>query len=142
MTLIMSTPTQFVEALKKEDIKWPVKYDDGFPYSSGGEGEYWTGYFSSRPTAKKQVKDASALLNAEMRLASLDVLRKGVSDKEVGDIMKFKNDMMYNTSIYLHHDAITGTAKQFVADDYNFKMNKAMEESRENYNKHISTNLL
>lgn len=43
--------------------------------------------------------------------------------------------MMQALSTYLHHDAITGTAKQQVANDYLFRMNKAIEKSRKTYSK-------
>ena len=52
MTLVMSTPSDYINALKKENIKWPVKYADGFPYSADNN-DFWVGYFSSRPGAKK-----------------------------------------------------------------------------------------
>jgi alpha-mannosidase len=64
ITIKMSTPSDYIAALKKENIKWPVKYEDGFPYAST-DYEVWGGYFSSRPVAKKMTKDASAIINAE-----------------------------------------------------------------------------
>ena len=73
ITIKMSTPSDYVEALKKENIKWPVKYEDGFPYASNSY-EVWSGYFSSRPSAKKMTKDASAMLNAENFIFSQRVL--------------------------------------------------------------------
>ena len=33
MTLVMSTPGEFIEALKQEEIEWPVSYADQFPYA-------------------------------------------------------------------------------------------------------------
>ena len=48
ITLKMSTPSDYVDALRKEKIKWPVKYEDAFPYGSN-DYEMWVGYFSSRP---------------------------------------------------------------------------------------------
>jgi hypothetical protein len=30
-----STPSNYIDALSKLNITWPVKKDDGFPYSSG-----------------------------------------------------------------------------------------------------------
>ena len=33
MTLLYSTPSQYIDALKEENIEWPVKYDDMFPYA-------------------------------------------------------------------------------------------------------------
>ena len=41
--------------------------------------------------------------------------------------------MLESLGIYLHHDAITGTAKQYVADDYSFRMQKAMDSSSKVY---------
>jgi hypothetical protein len=28
-----STPSDYVDAIKKHNVKWPTKYDDMFPYS-------------------------------------------------------------------------------------------------------------
>lgn len=35
--------------------------------------------------------------------------------------------------MYLHHDAITGTAKQYVADDYSYRMQRSMDSSSKVY---------
>ena len=69
MQFKLSTPSEFMEALKAENIEWPVKYDDTIPYADGPD-DWWTGYFSSRPTSKKLLKDSSSLMSAENRLFS------------------------------------------------------------------------
>lgn len=89
MTLVMSTPSQYIEELKKENITWGVKYDDAFPYSNE-QNDWWVGYFSSRPGAKKQVKDASALLTAEMKQFSKTVIKEDVKDSQVTEVLKAK----------------------------------------------------
>lgn len=38
------------------------------------------------------------------------------------DILKAKFSMLDAMGIYQHHDAVTGTAKQYVADDYNYRL--------------------
>ena len=54
--LVQSTPSEYIDALKKfEDVEWPVRYDDMFPYADE-EDAYWTGYFTSRPDAKKKAR--------------------------------------------------------------------------------------
>lgn len=63
MKFIMSTPSAFLSALKHEDISWPVKTFDLMPYAMD-YGLFWTGFYSSRPYLKKQVRDASSLYSA------------------------------------------------------------------------------
>ena len=53
-----STPSQYIDALKKYNIQWPVKTDDGFPYSDE-PNSYWTGFYTSRPTDKIYIRDIS-----------------------------------------------------------------------------------
>lgn len=110
ITLKISTPSDYIQALKKENIHWPVKYEDSMPYSSA-DWEYWTGYFVSRPNAKKLTKDASALLQAENLMFSKRVLQDDVRDDEVNEILAARKDMLQALSTYLHHDAISGTAR-------------------------------
>jgi hypothetical protein len=50
--LIYSTPSIYVDAVAAENIVWPTKYDDMFPYADH-EAAYWTGYFTSRANSKK-----------------------------------------------------------------------------------------
>ena len=55
ITLIQSTPSEYVNALKEVNIEWPVKYEDMMPYADDFD-EYWSGFFTSRPASKKQVR--------------------------------------------------------------------------------------
>jgi hypothetical protein len=55
ITLLYSTPSEYVNALKAEKVEWPVRKDDMFPYADQRD-DYWTGYFTSRADAKKQTR--------------------------------------------------------------------------------------
>lgn len=71
----MSTPSEYLTALKNENVKWPVKNGgDFFPYGSDDKNNFWSGYFSSRPALKKQIKDASAGFWASNKLFSTKVI--------------------------------------------------------------------
>jgi len=50
-----STPSTYIDALKKHDVKWPTKTDDMMPYSDQPDA-YWTGYFSSRANLKSYTR--------------------------------------------------------------------------------------
>lgn len=65
MNFFLSTPGRYVDALKNErHVKWPlVKDRDFFPYAES-HLMYWTGYYSSRPGFKKQIKVYSSLYHS------------------------------------------------------------------------------
>jgi len=50
-------------------------------------------------------------------------------------MLKAKDTMLDAMSILQHHDAITGSDAQFVADDYAFTLQSAMESSNKQYKK-------
>jgi len=51
----------------------------------------------------------------------------------VKETLKAKKDLLEQLGTYLHHDAITGTAKQYVSDDYSYRMQKAEDSSTKIY---------
>merc|ERR550534_2020659 len=108
--LFYSTPSCYVKALNDADKEWPVKTDDFFPYSSD-EHSYWTGYFTSRPALKYMVRQAGNTLQSCKQMASSLYL---TGEEVWGDISLLKEAL----GITQHHDAVSGTEKQHVADDY------------------------
>jgi hypothetical protein len=70
VTLMYSTPTIYLNALRAMNIKWPTKYDDMFPYADDVKG-YWTGYFTSRPNAKDYFRTAARNMHSSNKLYSL-----------------------------------------------------------------------
>lgn len=127
----MSTPSEYLAALKKEHLKFPVATGDGIPYADR-EHDYWTGYYTSRPGSKKQVRDGSALLHAEQQLFARAMLSED-DETQADEILAAQRVMLEQVSTYLHHDGITGTEKQFVALDYTRRLGQAIEQSRYAY---------
>jgi hypothetical protein len=88
-----------------------------FPYADH-EAAYWTGYFTSRANDKKYIRDGSHTLNSSNKLFSLAGIDRFIGDDAVTDMVTARQDMMDVVGITQHHDAVTGTAKQHVANDY------------------------
>ena len=67
MTLLYSTPSFYLDSLKEQDLTWPVRVDDMFPYADQPD-DYWTGYFTSRANDKRQDRLAQHTLLASAEL--------------------------------------------------------------------------
>ncbi|KAI4327749.1 hypothetical protein L6164_020175 [Bauhinia variegata] len=103
-----STPSFYTNVKNAENISWPLKTDDYFPYADGANA-YWTGYFTSRPSLKRYVRVLSGYYLAARQLAFL------AGKKPTGDHTFDLGDAL---GIAQHHDAVSGTAKQHTTDDY------------------------
>ena len=80
---------------------------------------YWAGYFSSRPTLKYLERTSSSFLQS---------LRQTMLKSPVSSSQKEQVELELTAAVGLvnHHDAITGTSKQHVADDYTKILSKAL----------------
>ena len=107
-----------------------------FPYADG-DRDFWTGYFTSRANSKKQVRDASSNFHASSKISAMKVVDQTATDNDISQILDVKQKMLDALGIAQHHDGVSGTAKQHVADDYNFRLYTAM-----NQNNAVYTNLV
>lgn len=97
-----------------------------FPYADR-KFAYWTGYFTSRPNDKKYMRDASHVLHSSNKLYALAALDKTTSDSDIQAMVNAKEEMLDVVGIVQHHDAITGTAKQKVSDDYKTRIAEGIQ---------------
>ncbi|KAG7340186.1 glycosyl hydrolase family 38 protein [Nitzschia inconspicua] len=115
-----SIDTATAATTTKEDddeipISWTVKQDDFFPYSDCPHC-FWTGYFTSRPALKKLERVSSAFLMAARQMESL-LDYDGRMDKNSrwrGSLHELEDA----SGVVQHHDGVSGTSKQHVANDY------------------------
>lgn len=107
-----------------------------FPYADYAEA-YWTGYFTSRANSKSQVRFSQANLHASNKLFAAKVIDQEATDSEIEDVLNAKETMMDAMGINQHHDAITGTARQLVADNYAELISGAMEVNNSPYIKGV-----
>lgn len=134
--LFYSTPSAYVDAINSYNVTWPTKYDDMFPYSDNSNA-YWTGYFSSRANDKAQVRRGSHNLHSSTQLYAMKMLNQSTSSDEIDDILEANWNLFDKMGVLQHHDAVSGTAKQRIADDYAWRLDKAMTTNNEQYSNSI-----
>ncbi|XP_061344400.1 probable alpha-mannosidase At5g13980 [Gastrolobium bilobum] len=105
---LYSTPSIYTDAKHAANEAWPIKTDDFFPYADRVNA-YWTGYFTSRPALKGYVRLMSGYYLAARQLEYF----KGKS--ALGPKTDYLADAL---AVAQHHDAVSGTEKQHVANDY------------------------
>ena len=120
--IIYSTPSQYIKTIFPLGINYPYKYDDFFPYANVIDG-YWTGYFTSRPAFKGLVRREGKLLQAVKRLFTQLAWEKSSQyvTKNFAKIDQAMYKLEEAMAIGQHHDAVTGTERQLVAENYKLR---------------------
>jgi hypothetical protein len=72
-----STPSDYIDAVARHNVSWPIKTDDMFPYSDAPDS-FWTGYFTSRPNLKEYVRRGSHSFHASAQLYSEKLLSQAL----------------------------------------------------------------
>jgi lysosomal alpha-mannosidase len=119
VNIFYSTPSCYLKSLQESGLTWPTKSDDFFPYASDPHA-YWSGYFTSRPTSKRFIREAELYAK---QLSQLTVLRQ--DPRSVVDQLSLLRETV---GIVQHHDAATGTEKQHVAHDYHKRIYKGLAQ--------------
>jgi Alpha mannosidase middle domain len=129
VNVFYSNPDYYTEQKKLEftapsPIEWPTKAGDFFPYSDCPHC-FWTGYFTSRAAFKRFERVASSFLMAARQIDAMslpDEQTLSCKDTDSNPLFPLEDAL----GIAQHHDAISGTAKQHVADDYSKKLSGGM----------------
>ncbi|KAK4872844.1 hypothetical protein RN001_014873 [Aquatica leii] len=105
--LFYSTPSCYLKAVNDARLSYKIKTDDFIPYASDYHA-YWSGYYTSRPTQKRFERQGNNFLQITKQLHVFS------GKNETAHLNGLKSAM----GVMQHHDAVTGTEKQHVADDY------------------------
>ncbi|XP_065340981.1 lysosomal alpha-mannosidase [Cloeon dipterum] len=119
LNLFYSTPTCYLQAVNSANVTWSTKDDDFFPYPSD-QHSYWTGYFTSRPTLKFFAAQGNNFLQVCKQLYALTEL----GPEDWADLTAMREAV----AMMQHHDAITGTEQQHVAQDYALRLSRGFDE--------------
>ncbi|XP_006898920.1 PREDICTED: lysosomal alpha-mannosidase-like [Elephantulus edwardii] len=111
--VLYSTPARYLHELNKANITWSLKQDDFLPYASN-PNKFWTGYYSSRPALKRYERLSYNFLQVCNQLEVLAGSSANSGPYGLGSSIPLREAM----AVLQHHDAVTGTCTQFVADDY------------------------
>ena len=134
--LTYATPAEHAMARAADDVQWPVQQGDLFPYSDC-KGCYWSGYFSTRPSTKRLVREASGLLAIARQLELLsNGLASGKGPSAAID------ELARAVALMQHHDAITGTDMAHVNEDYRRIVAGAVNSARESITSALNTLVL
>ena len=113
------------EEAKSKDIRFDVAEGDFWRYTQyGTENAFWSGYYSTYPLIKYEIMQFSDFVQSVTQVLSLYSV--GWDHNEHLELQK---QLLETNSIMMHHDAITGTHKKKVGEDYSLMMSKAIERA-------------
>uniref|UniRef100_A0A3B4WWI6 Alpha-mannosidase n=1 Tax=Seriola lalandi dorsalis TaxID=1841481 RepID=A0A3B4WWI6_SERLL len=113
VNVLYSTPSCYLQELHRANLTWALKTDDFFPYADSAH-DFWTGYFTSRPALKRYERISNSNLQTCNQLEVLGGPASRQGPFGEGESQTMKKAM----AVAQHHDAVSGTEKQHVANDY------------------------
>ncbi|KAM8984203.1 alpha-mannosidase 2 isoform 7-T7 [Ara ararauna] len=127
------TLSDYFDALRKESSLGEKSGNSFFPVLSGDfftyadrDHHYWSGYFTSRPFYKRLDRVLESYLRAAEILYSLALVQASKYEKmsvfPSVDSYKLLTEARRNLGLFQHHDAITGTSKDWVVVDYGTRL--------------------
>jgi hypothetical protein len=112
-----STGERYMQAKLASVPAFPQISGDLFPYADDRAGHnLWAGYFTSRPAFKGLVRESSAL---QQGARQLQAAAGGAADTSLANPLSALERAL---GVAQHHDAISGTAKQRVDQDYIYQL--------------------
>eukprot|EP00048_Salpingoeca_helianthica_P001784 m.51619 g.51619 ORF g.51619 m.51619 type:complete len:1134 (-) comp11716_c0_seq2:511-3912(-) len=119
--------SDYAKAVHQEPVTWPLhKPSDGdfFPYADHPHA-YWTGYYTSRPALKQFIRTRATIARNTEFLHT--VLTKTDASYNATDVYERLDVMRQAIGVAQHHDAVSGTEKQHVSDDYHIQLQQGTD---------------
>jgi alpha-mannosidase len=123
VNVMYSNLSYYTDVKREEGLTWSVKTDDFFPYGSARD-DYWSGFFTSRPTLKRFARVANTLLQ---QVRQLNAVYQSHHSSELVALQRA-------VGLVQHHDGLSGTEKQSVADDYALRLSDGILQAEKELN--------
>eukprot|EP00474_Spongospora_subterranea_P010186 CRZ10644.1 hypothetical protein [Spongospora subterranea] len=132
MRIQYSTLKDYFSAVEATNTKFPTVVGDFFPYADNSDS-FWTGYYTTRPFLKYTSRTVSASLRAAEISFAVARSRLPPENRFINFMSEFDKllDARRNNALFLHHDAITGTARQHVVNDYLERMTSSRKSAED-----------
>jgi hypothetical protein len=136
MKIRYSTLSEYFEAVSRANVRFPLLQGDFFPYADN-EDSYWSGYYTTRPLLKQKSRKLNHIVRAAEQLvvlvrssphSNLDTTQSDLPLEYWENKFKEVERARMETALFLHHDAITGTSRSNVVQDYQQRMDNAAEQ--------------
>ena len=127
VNVFYSNPAHYTEMKFGSNTIWTIKTDDFMPYAIREHG-FLTGYFTSRTSFKRLERVGSSFLQAARQVESM---HRGESDVGTEDCKCMQPLYALDDALGVsqHHDAVSGTAKQHVANDYSTRIQAGIDQA-------------
>ena len=136
INVFYSTPEKYFQYVKEEldknkqslDI---VTHKDFYPLRTDC---FWTGYFTSKPYLKGQIRKGS---NAFYTFSKYFSFNKFINIPNKEAVYNDLKELREVVALTQHHDAITGTCKQYVASDYIKRIQNQLSKIENDFKYHF-----
>lgn len=117
MEFKFSTPSEYIKAVKNDiDVSKLALYQGDFLPFQDKQGNVMSGYFTSKPDFKKEIKMTSSINHIQNKLFARRVLNLKVSDAEIEEILRAKQKSLEAVAVLDDEKSIEGLSYQFVQD--------------------------
>ncbi len=121
-----STVNEYLSAVKQEmsekQTNLTVFTDDFFPIEEIYKDSFWSGYFTTRGNGKRHMREFSTVATMSNTLYAMDMFKLQNLTSNLTQLTQASFNNSGLLGLMQHHDTITGTSFEYVADDYIYQI--------------------